>query len=96
MRNKSWLAVVFVLLAGLASAAVPKQVVLDVQNMTCALCSITIGKALDKVPGVTAKKIDAEAATVTVTFDPDRTSAADVIRAVSEAGFPAKARADGG
>ena len=41
-----------------ALAAEPQTVVLDVQNMTCELCPITVKKALDKVPGVAATKID--------------------------------------
>ena len=96
MRNKWIIGLVFALSAGLAAAAAPKKVVLDVQNMTCAACSITIGKALDKLPGVQSKQVDAKAATVTVEFDPSRTSVAAVSRAITDAGFPAKARADGG
>ena len=96
MRYRWMSGIVFALSAGLATAAAPKTVVLDVQNMTCAACGITIGKALDKVPGVQSKQVDAEAATVTVVFDPNRTSATAVSKAVTEAGFPAKARADGG
>jgi mercuric transport protein len=95
MRNKWMLGLVLALSAGLAAAATPKKVVLDVQNMTCAACSITIGKALDKVAGVQSKQVDAQAATVTVIFDPSRTSVTEVSRAVTEAGFPAKARIDG-
>ena len=58
--------------------------------------SITIGKALDKVPGVQGKQVDAKAATVTVVFDPGSTSVETVIQAITDAGFPAKVRADGG
>lgn len=79
-----------------ALAATPTQVVLDVQNMTCPTCSITIEKALDKVPGVSGERIDLETATVAVTFDAERTDVATVARAITEAGFPAKARGDGG
>ena len=49
-----------------------------------------------QVPGVTDKQVDAKAATVTVTFDPERTSIPVVARAITDAGFPAKARANGG
>lgn len=76
------------------NAGEPTKVLLDVENMTCPACAITIGIALDKVPGVTDKRIDAGTETVTVTFDPERTSVAAVAKAVTEAGFPAKARAD--
>jgi len=95
MRIKWMVGFVFALSAGLAAATAPKTIVLDVQNMTCAACSITIGKALDKVPGVQSKQIDADAATVTVVFDPGKTSVTAVSRAVTDAGFPAKARLDG-
>jgi mercuric ion binding protein len=96
MRNKWMIGLVLALSAGLAVAAAPKKVVLDVQNVTCAACSITIGKALDKVPGVQSKQVDAQAATVTVVFDPERTSVSALSRAITDAGFPAKVRADGG
>jgi mercuric transport protein len=96
MRNKWMTALLFSLSAGLATAAAPKEVVLDVENLTCAACSITIGRALDKVPGIQSKQVDAKAATVTVVFDSGSTSVETVIQAVSDAGFPAKARADGG
>lgn len=34
-----------------ALAATPQTAVLDVQNMTCELCPVTVKKALEKVPG---------------------------------------------
>lgn len=38
-------------------AASPKTVVLEVQNMTCSVCPITVKKSLQKVPGVAEAKI---------------------------------------
>jgi mercuric transport protein len=96
MSIKWMTGLLFALYAGLATAAATKEVVLDVENLTCAACSITIGKALDKVPGVQGKQVDAKAATVTVVFDPGSTSVEKVIQAIIDAGFPAKVRADGG
>jgi mercuric ion binding protein len=69
-------------------AADPQTVVLDVQNMTCELCPITVKKALDKVPGVATTKIDLDKKTATVKFDPDRTNVATLIKATTNAGFP--------
>jgi mercuric ion binding protein len=89
--RKIVLSLAFMAGLGLARAATPEQVVLQVENMTCPACSITIEKALDKVQGVTAKHIDTQAATVTVAFDADRTNAAVIARAITEAGFPATA-----
>ena len=39
--------------------------------MTCAVCPITVKKALEKVPGVTNAKVDFDKETASVTLDPD-------------------------
>ncbi len=72
-------------------AADPQTVVLDVQNMTCELCPITVKKALDKVPGVAATRIDLATKTATVKFDPDRTNVAALVKATTNAGYPSTA-----
>ena len=69
-------------------AAELQTVVLDVQNMTCELCPITVKKALDKVPGVAASKIDFAKKKATVTFDPDRANVAALVKATTNAGYP--------
>ena len=72
-------------------AAEPQTVVLDVQNMTCELCPITVKKALDKVPGVAATKIDLAKKTATVKFDPERANVAALVKARTNAGYPSTA-----
>jgi periplasmic mercuric ion binding protein len=72
-------------------AADPQTVVLDVHNMTCELCPITVKKALDKTPGVASTKIDFEKKTATVKFDPDRADVAALIKATTNAGYPSTA-----
>jgi len=72
-------------------AAEPQTVVLDVQNMTCELCPITVKKALDKVPGVAATKIDLAKKTATVKFDPERANMAALVKATTNAGYPSTA-----
>lgn len=96
MRNKWIFGLVVAMWAGMTIAATPTMVVLDVENMTCPACSITIEKALDKVVGVTGTQVNAKTATVTVTFDAERTTVPAVARAITDAGFPAKARTNGG
>lgn len=71
-----------------ASGAPVQTVVLDVQNMTCELCPITVKKALGKVPGVADTKIDLATKTATVKFDPDRANVAALVKATTNAGFP--------
>jgi mercuric ion binding protein len=69
----------------------PQTVVLDVQNMTCELCPITVKKALDKVPGVAATRIDLAKNTATVKFDPERANVAALVKATTNAGYPSTA-----
>lgn len=69
-------------------AGTPQTVVLDVQNMTCGLCPITVKKALEKVPGVEKATIDFSSKTATVSFDPDQANAAALIKATANAGYP--------
>jgi mercuric ion binding protein len=89
--RKTLLAVLFALPVT-ALAAAPQTVVLDMQNMTCSLCSITVRKALEKVPGVSDAKIDYDKKTATVKYDPDKASTAALVKATTDAGFPAKPR----
>jgi periplasmic mercuric ion binding protein len=77
-------------LAALAGA--PRTVTLDVKNMTCAVCPITVRKALEKAPGVESVKVDLDAKTATVTFDPDKADVAALIKATTEAGYPASVK----
>jgi periplasmic mercuric ion binding protein len=64
----------------------PQTIVLDVQNMTCRLCPITVKKALDKVPGVAATRIYLAKKTATVRFDPERAAVAALMKATTHAG----------
>ena len=71
-----------------AFAATPQTAVLDVQNMTCSMCSITILKSLEKVPGVIDAKVDYDHKTAIVKYDPDKASPRAFVKATTNAGFP--------
>ncbi|WP_137820185.1 mercury resistance system periplasmic binding protein MerP [Pseudomonas sp. 2FG] len=72
----------------IALAATPQTVTLDVKNMTCGLCPITVKKSLEKVPGVSAAKVNFDNKTATVTFDPDKAAPDALIEATTNAGYP--------
>ena len=81
-----------------AEAAVPVQaqkqqtsqsVILDMQNMTCALCKFTIKKALQGVEGVEKANVDYDSKMASVTFNPQKTSVDALIKATTAAGYPA-------
>lgn len=65
------------------------SVILDMQNMTCALCKFTIKKAFQGVAGVAEATVDYDTKTAKVTFDPQKTSVNALIKATTDAGYPA-------
>lgn len=77
-----------VALPHVALAAPPKTVTLDVQNMTCPVCTITVTKSLEKVSGVSDVQIDFDQKTATITYDPDKAQPEALTDATATAGFP--------
>lgn len=92
---RKWIIALLTLWAGITLAATPAKAVFDVQHLSCPACGLTIRKALDRIPGVINVHVDSEAATVTVTFDAQRATAPAIASAITDAGFPAKVKADG-
>ena len=85
---RKFLAALLICLPISAFAGTPQTAVLDVQNMTCSMCSITIHKALEKVPGVIEAKVDYDHKTATVKYDSDKTNPSALMKATTDAGFP--------
>lgn len=65
-----------------------QEVMLDVQNMTCAMCPITIKKALKNVTGVQQVNVDFDSKTAAVSFDPQKTNIDALIKATTNVGYP--------
>ena len=65
-----------------------KTVTLNIENMTCAMCTITIKKALQKVDGLEQVTVDYNSKTAVVTFDSTKTNSAALIKATTDAGYP--------
>jgi len=79
----------FVAAAPLPAGAGPTQTVtLEVKNMTCAACPITVKMAIGKVPGVVRATVDYESRTAVVTFDSSKASIEAITKATAEAGYP--------
>ena len=64
--------------------------VFTVANMTCALCPVTVRKAMARVKGVTSVSIDLATRTATVSFDPMVTSVDAIANASTAAGYPTR------
>lgn len=69
--------------------AAERTVTLTVENMTCALCPITVRTAIERVSGVTDVEVDLDSGTAVVVFDDAQATIDDVTNAASQAGYPA-------
>jgi periplasmic mercuric ion binding protein len=87
MKSLSTLLATLTLAVG-AHAAAGHSATLAVSNMDCATCPITVRKALEKVPGVEAAKIDFKTKLAVVSFDPAKTKPEALVKATADAGYP--------
>lgn len=71
-------------------AAQERTAIFAVENMSCALCPITVRKAMAALPGVKSVAVDLAAKTATVLFDPAVVSPAAIAAASADAGYPAR------
>lgn len=77
-------------LVSAAQAAETEQTAtFDVPGMFCALCPVTVRKAMEGVAGVKTVTVDFEARTATVMFDPSVTTLEAIAAASANAGYPA-------
>jgi len=91
--RKSLTCLLAVSLTSVGALAADKQTVtLDVTNMDCAVCPITVRKALEKVPGVDSAKVDFSAKSAVVAFDPAKTTPEALTKATADAGFPSSVK----
>ena len=89
--NKT-LALIFcaALSAPAAFAAGARTATLDVDNMDCSVCPITVREALKRVPGVTSAKVDFKTKRAVVVFDGAKATPDALTKATADAGFPSK------
>jgi periplasmic mercuric ion binding protein len=92
LMNRFVLISAFVAIPFTLTAGPLQTVTLDVQNMTCAVCPITVKKALERVPGVTDAKVDFDKKTASVSFDADKATPAALTKATTDAGYPSSVR----
>ncbi len=85
-------AALVVAFAAVTADAEPRTVTLDVQGMYCAVCPLTVSRALKKVPGVIEAKASYEEKSAIVTYDDAKTGVDQLIKATAGAGFPSAPR----
>ena len=71
-----------------------QTVTLSVPDMNCAVCPITVKKALLKVKGVKTVQVDFDHRQTAVKFDDAKTSIAALTKATAQAGYPSSVSVD--
>ena len=74
--------------AALPAMSADQTVSMNVEKMTCALCPLTVRKAMERVDGVQHVEVDYDTKTATVTFDDTKTTVAEVAKASTDVGYP--------
>ncbi|EAX47027.1 copper ion binding protein [Thermosinus carboxydivorans Nor1] len=67
-----------------------EKATLTVEGMSCGHCKATVEKAVRGLPGVMAAEVDLAAKTLKVEFDDEKSSLADIKKAVEDAGYTVK------
>ena len=88
MNTVKKLSVSLMLAAALPALAATKTVTLAVPSMDCAMCPITVKKALKAVPGVSKIDVSLAKKDAVVTFDDAKTSVSALTKATANAGYP--------
>jgi len=65
-----------------------RQVVLNVEGMTCAACPVTVGKSLKRVNGVQEANVTLTPPEAVVVYDPSKVKAEQLIEATGNVGYP--------
>lgn len=79
-----------VALAGTPALAAVRSVTLAVDNLSCVTCVPTVKKSLSQVRGVKRVQVSAKSKTATVVFDDKATTVAALVKATTNAGYPAR------
>jgi mercuric ion binding protein len=77
-----------------AALAASRTVTLAVKNMICAVCPLTVKKALEHVAGVQQVSVSYADKTATVQFDDTATTVGQLTEATKNAGYPSSIQAE--
>lgn len=84
---------IFTLASGTTWAA-PKTVTLALPTMNCAMCPLTVKKALTNVDGVLEVDVSYSDKQAVITFEDSTTSVRKLIEATSKAGYPSTTQSE--
>lgn len=91
MKNVMFQIAVAVATLSFNAQAAVRTVTLDVANMSCITCPLTVKTALKRVPGVVDASVDFKLKQARVTFDDSQANVQALEKASTDVGFPATA-----
>ncbi len=86
MRWHAALTTIAVLAISTAFAGSPQTVVLDIRNMTCPVCPITVKRSLEKCAALRRRR--STSTRRLLKYDPERATIATLVKATTAAGYP--------
>lgn len=69
-----------------------ERAVLDIDNMTCSACTVTVNRSLTRIDGVKEAKVTLKPPVAVVFFDPSKVSKQVLVTATTNAGYPSSVR----
>jgi copper chaperone len=69
-------------------AMLEQEITLTAPDISCAHCVTTVQKAVGELEGVSFVQAEVDSKNVTVRFDPERVSQAEIEAALEEEGYP--------
>ncbi len=81
---------IFLVLFTASLFAEVKTVVIEVEGMTCPLCTTAIKKSLKKTKGVIKAKVKLSTKKATVTYDNKLTNKTKLLKAIEKVGYKGK------
>ncbi|NLC41797.1 MAG: cadmium-translocating P-type ATPase [Erysipelothrix sp.] len=71
-----------------------KEISLEVEGMTCAMCSNTVEKAITKTPGVSTGSVNLLTNSAAISFDPGVVKTQEIIDAIKKSGYGASVKVE--
>lgn len=89
MKNIRIAVIALLAAASFSLQAAERTVTLDVANMSCVTCPLTVKVALKRVPGVRDAAVDFDTKKARVIFDDTQANVQALEKAAADVGFPA-------
>jgi copper chaperone len=64
-----------------------KDLKLKIEGMSCGGCESSVRRAVERLPGVSAREVSASGGSALIRFDEEQSAAEDIVTAIGDAGY---------